>query len=69
MAPAGTPAPIIERLHKAVQEVQSSPEVTKQFDSEGAEIVRMSPTEFSAYMVKEMAKWERVVKEGGIKAE
>jgi tripartite-type tricarboxylate transporter receptor subunit TctC len=69
VAPAGTPAPIIERLHKAVQEVQSSPEVTKQFDSEGAEIVRMSPTEFGAYMVKEMAKWERVVKEGGIKAE
>src|SRR5262245_2689844 len=69
VAPAGTPASIIERLHKAVQEVQSSPEVGKQFDSEGAEIVRMSPTEFGAFMVKEMAKWERVVKEGGIKAE
>jgi len=69
VAPAGTPQPIIDRLHKAVQEVQDSPEIQKQFATEGAEIVRTSPAEFSAFMVKEMAKWERVVKEGGIKAE
>src|SRR5919109_117197 len=64
VAPAGTPGPIIERLHKAVQEVQTSPEVQKQFASEGAEIVRTSPAEFAAFMAKEMTKWERVVKEG-----
>ena len=29
----------------------------------------MSPAAFGAYMVAEMAKWERVVREGGIKAE
>jgi tripartite-type tricarboxylate transporter receptor subunit TctC len=69
VAPAGTPAPVIERLHKAVQEVQNSAEVQKQFASEGAEIVRMSPTEFGGFMEKEMTKWGRVVKEGGIKAE
>ncbi len=40
VAPAGTPAPIIERLHKAVQEVQDGTEAQKQFASEGAEIVR-----------------------------
>jgi tripartite-type tricarboxylate transporter receptor subunit TctC len=43
--------------------------VQKQFASEGAEIVRTSPAEFAAFMAKEMTKWERVVKEGGIKAE
>jgi len=69
VAPAGTPAPVIERLHKAVQEVQSSAEVQKQFASEGGEIVRMSAAEFGTFMVKEMTKWERVVKQGGIKAE
>ena len=69
VAPAGTPAPIIEHLHKAVQEVQNSAEVQKQFASEGAEIVRTSPAEFGAFMEKEMTKWGRVVKEGGIKAE
>jgi tripartite-type tricarboxylate transporter receptor subunit TctC len=69
VAPAGTPAPIIERLHKAIQEVQTSADVQKQFSSEGAEIVQMSPPEFAAFIEKEMKKWERVVKEGGIKAE
>jgi two-component system, cell cycle response regulator DivK len=40
-----------------------------QFASEGAEIVRISPAEFGAFLEKEMTKWGRVVKEGGIKAE
>ncbi len=69
VAPAGTPAPIIARLHKAVQEVQDAPDVQKQFSSEGAEIVRMGSAEFGAYIENEMKKWQRVVKEGGIKAE
>ena len=69
VAPAGTPAPIIARLHKAVQEVQNAADVQKQFDSEGAEIVRMSSAEFGDFMEKQMARWGRVVKEGGIKAE
>ena len=69
VAPAGTSADIIERLHKAITAVQDSAEVQKQFSSEGAEIVRMSTAAFGAFMVSEMNKWERVVKEGGIKAE
>jgi tripartite-type tricarboxylate transporter receptor subunit TctC len=69
VAPAGTPAPIIARLHKAVQEVQNAPDVQKQFDSEGAEIVRMSPAEFGDFMEKQMARWGRVVKEAGITAQ
>ena len=52
-----------------LEAVQKSPEVQKQFATEGAEPVQMSPAEFGAFMVSEMNKWERVVKEGGIKAE
>jgi tripartite-type tricarboxylate transporter receptor subunit TctC len=59
----------VEKLHKALTEVQDSAEVQKQFATEGAEVVKMSSAEFGAYMVSEMNKWERVVKEGGIKAE
>ena len=69
VAPAGTPAPIVERLHRVVQEVQASAEVQKQFATEGAEIVSMSAADFGAFMEKEMAKWGRVVKEGGITAQ
>jgi tripartite-type tricarboxylate transporter receptor subunit TctC len=69
VTPAGTPPAIVERLHKAVTEVQDSPEVQKQFATEGAEVVKKSTAEFGQFMISEMNKWERVVKEGGIKAE
>lgn len=69
VAPAGTPAPVIARLHAAIREVQASAEVQKQLSSQGAEIVQMSPAEFAAFIEKEMKKWERVVKQGGIKAQ
>jgi len=69
VAPAGTPAPVVARLHKALAEVQDSPELQKQFATEGADIIKMTSAEFGGFMVSEMNKWERVVKEGGIKAE
>jgi tripartite-type tricarboxylate transporter receptor subunit TctC len=69
VAPAGTPPAIIKRLHAALSAAQNTEAVTKQFSSEGATVVRMSSEEFGKYMVSEMGKWERVVKDGGIKAE
>lgn len=69
VAPAGTPQPIIDKLHAALTAAQDSDEVKKQFANEGAVVVKKTPTEFGAFMQSEMAKWERVVKEGGIKAE
>jgi tripartite-type tricarboxylate transporter receptor subunit TctC len=69
VAPAGTPTEIVERLHREITAVQDAPAVQKQFDSDGATIVRMSPAAFGAYMVADMNKWERVVKDGGIKAQ
>ena len=69
VAPAGTPAPVIERLHKALQEVQNSAEVQKQFASEGAEIVRHEPGRVRRLHGEGNDQMGRVVKEGGIKAE
>ncbi len=69
VAPAGTPAAIVEKLHKEITAVQNSDEVKKQFASEGAQAVQMSSAEFGTFIEKEMKKWERVVKEGSIKAE
>ena len=68
-APAGTPPAIVAKLHEAITAIQDTPEVAKQFASEGLEMMRMSSADFASFMVKEMGKWERVVKEGGIKAE
>jgi tripartite-type tricarboxylate transporter receptor subunit TctC len=68
-APAGTPAAIVEKLHKEISAILESPEVQKQLAAEGAEAVPMSSAAFGDFMVQELGKWERVVKEGGIKAE
>jgi len=67
VTPAGTSAAIIERLHREITAVQGLPDVQKQFDADGATVLRMSAARFGAYMVADMNKWERVVKEGGIK--
>ena len=69
VAPAGTPSAIVGRLHREVTAVQNLPEVQKQFDADGATMLRMTPADFGAYMAADMSKWERVVKEGGIKAQ
>jgi tripartite-type tricarboxylate transporter receptor subunit TctC len=69
VAPAGTPQAIVDKLHQEITAIQDSPEVARQFAAEGAEAVRMSQVQFGTYMVNEMTKWERVVREGGIKAE
>lgn len=69
VAPAGTPPAIVERLHREITAVQDLPAVRRQFDADGALVMRMSPSDFGAYMIADMNKWERVVKDGGIKPE
>ena len=69
VAPAGTPEPIIARLHKELTAAQGSPEMQKQFANEGAEAMRMSSTEFGAYIASELERWGQLVKEAGIKAQ
>jgi tripartite-type tricarboxylate transporter receptor subunit TctC len=69
LAPAGTPKEIVDKLAKDIAAALQSPEVQKQFESEGAEVVQMGPAEFGKYLESEMKKWEKVVKEANIKAE
>jgi len=69
LAPAGTPGPVLERLYKELTAILDSPETRKRFELEGAEVVRMKPPEFAAFVTQETEKWTRVVKEAGIKPE
>lgn len=69
VAPAGTPATIVAKLHTEISTILDSGEVHKQLSAEGVEVMRKSSADFGAFMVREMDKWGRVVKEGGIKAE
>jgi tripartite-type tricarboxylate transporter receptor subunit TctC len=68
-APAGTPRPIVERLHKELSAVVSSSETRKRFEAEGADPLQMTPEEFGRFIAQETVKWARVVKEAGIRAE
>ena len=69
LAPSGTPKAIVDKLSRDIAAALASPEVQKQFESEGAEVVQMDPDEFGKFLAAEMTKWERVVKEANIKAE
>jgi tripartite-type tricarboxylate transporter receptor subunit TctC len=69
VAPVGTPPAVLERLGREIAAVVESPEMQKRFQLEGAEALRMTPREFGGLIAAETAKWARVVKEAGIKAE
>jgi tripartite-type tricarboxylate transporter receptor subunit TctC len=69
VAPAGTPRPVIERLHKELSVILASAETKKRFESEGGEAAQMTPEEFGRFIASEMEKWAKVVKEAGIRAE
>ena len=69
LAPAGTPAAVVKKLHGELSVILTSAETQKRFSSEGAETVNMTPDAFEKFIMSEMTKWSRVVKETGIKAE
>ena len=69
LAPAATPAPVLDRLYKEIIAILDSPETRKRFELEGAEVMRMSPGEFAHFVSQETVKWTRVVKEAGINPE
>jgi tripartite-type tricarboxylate transporter receptor subunit TctC len=69
VAPAGTPKPVIDHLHSELVAILKTSETKKRFESEGGEAVPMQPEEFGRFIVAETAKWAKVVKEAGIKAE
>jgi tripartite-type tricarboxylate transporter receptor subunit TctC len=65
--PAGTPAPIVNKLFAVVIKVMGDPEVTKRLNDNGIEVVTSkSPEEFAVFMRDENEKWAKVVKKVGV---
>ena len=69
LAPAGTPRPVISRLHAESVKVIGTPEARKKLADLGFVIVGSTPEEFARQIQVQTAKWGKVVKEAGIKAE
>ncbi len=66
LAPAGTPGPIIARLHQALSRAANSPEVKSRLAAQGVDVVSTSPKEFAGVIRQELAQWANVVKAAGI---
>ncbi|HEV7800273.1 MAG TPA: tripartite tricarboxylate transporter substrate binding protein [Burkholderiales bacterium] len=66
LAPAGTPQPIVRRLHDDTVKVVRSKEITRQLDSQGAEPVGNSPQELQKFIQSEIVQWTRLVKQAKI---
>jgi tripartite-type tricarboxylate transporter receptor subunit TctC len=69
LVPAGTPAPIIAQLHGEIVNALKLPEVLERIRSLGFEPVGSSPQEFGNFIKSELAKWSKVAREAGAKAE
>jgi len=67
-APTGTPKPILDKLHAELQKVLAMPDVRKTLtETLGMDIVAASPEATQKFLLGEMARWGKVVKDNGIK--
>ena len=62
LAPAGTPAPIIGRLHAEAVRIANTPEFQERISKDGGTVVGSSPAEFAEYIKADIVKWAKVVK-------
>jgi tripartite-type tricarboxylate transporter receptor subunit TctC len=69
MAPAGTPAPVIERLNKEIIAAVSAKDTAELLDKNGAEPLSSTPGELAAMIKEGVVKYAKVVKDAGVKPE
>jgi len=67
--PAGTPAPIVERLHKEIRTILAQPDMQEKMKSFGMEPADMTTTQIAAFQKAEVDKWAQVIKAANIKVE
>ena len=68
-APKGTPKAIVARLQADAVKTLQDPVVKQRFATEGADAIGSTPQQFAQFVANEIAKWTKVVKDGGIKPE
>jgi tripartite-type tricarboxylate transporter receptor subunit TctC len=63
------PPPVLTRLHAALVQALTSPEMRRQFTNQGAEVVANTPAEFGAFLREEVAKWNKVIRDSGARVD
>jgi len=67
--PAGTPQPIIDKLHAEMTRALSSPEMRERLRNVGADVVASTPARYMEFVVAEMKKWSKVIQATGVKVD
>ncbi len=69
MAPAGTPGPIVNRLHAEFTRILRLPDIQERLSGLGATVSGAGPAEFASFLQAEIRKWDAVAKRANIKLE
>ena len=69
LAPAGVPAAVVSRLETEISAVLTAPDMQKKFASQGAGVANLNSAAFAGFLKAETAKWSKVVRDAGIKAQ
>ncbi len=69
VAPARVPNDIARRLYDELAKITRQPDVRERMEAQGAEVIGSTPEEFGAFIKSELARWGKVIKAAGIKAE
>lgn len=68
-APAGTPTPIVNRLHDEIDRILAEPDMQAKLKGFGMEPAKMTSSQITSFQQAEVAKWAQVIKAAGIKAD
>jgi tripartite-type tricarboxylate transporter receptor subunit TctC len=66
MAPAGTPEPIVAKIHDGVVRAINAPEAKSALEAQGAKPVGGTPAELAAVIAADTARWSKVVRDANI---
>jgi tripartite-type tricarboxylate transporter receptor subunit TctC len=69
LAPAGTPAPIVGKLHQEITRIVAQRDIRERFTQLGLDTVGGTPEGLAAIIKSDIVKWTKVIKDAGIKAE
>lgn len=69
LGPAGMPLPIVSQLNRAITTTMTAESMRSRLASEGVDVLSASPAQFAEYVRSEVAKWGKVVRQAGIRAE
>jgi len=69
LVPMGTPADAVQRLNVEIVKILNDPGIRERFGKQGVEVQTSTPDQYQAFVRNEVARWAKVIKEAGIKAD